>query len=53
MPDWVYTDYSLKGQSNYAFNLILKEQNTELMSRIETFHNEQIEYRTGSAGGIN
>ena len=23
MPDWVYTDYNLNGQSNYAFNLIL------------------------------
>lgn len=54
MPDWAYTDYCLKGQSNYAFNLILNNPDKELMFRIEkTFADEQIEYRRGSAGGGN
>ena len=54
MPDWVYTDYFFEGQSNYAFNLILKSPDKELMSRIEeTFSHHQIEYRRGSAGGCN
>jgi len=54
MPQWVFTDFSLEGQSNYAFNLILKESNPALMQRVEdTFVTEQIEYRRGSAGGGN
>ena len=54
MPDWAFTDYSLKGQSNYAFNLILKSPDQELMSRIEaSLSDHQVEYRKGSAGGGN
>ena len=54
MPDWVYTDFCLKGQSNYAFNLILKSPDKKLMSRVEKRCDEEnIEYRKGSAGGGN
>lgn len=54
MPHWVFTDFYLEGQSNYAFNLILKEPNPALMRRLEdAFGSEQIEYRRGSAGGGN
>jgi len=54
MPEWVFTDFNLKGQSNYAFNLILREPDKELMKRVESaFLDEGIEYRRGSAGGGN
>lgn len=54
MPEWVFTDFNLQGQSNYAFNLILNQPDQVLMSRVEsTFENEGIEFRRGSAGGGN
>ena len=54
MPDWVFTDYNLNGQSNYAFNLILKEPDDKLMKKIESkFNEEEVEFRKGSAGGGN
>lgn len=54
LPDWAYTDFRLDGHSNYAFNLILKYPDKDLMSRLEeTLAYEQIEYRRGSAGGGN
>jgi CDP-6-deoxy-D-xylo-4-hexulose-3-dehydrase len=54
MPDWVFTDFNLQGQSNYAFNVILNDPDPVLMNRLEsTFNNEGIEFRRGSAGGGN
>lgn len=54
MPSWVFTDFNLQGQSNYAFNLILNDPDPVLMKKVETtFNNEEIEFRRGSAGGGN
>jgi len=54
MPNWVYTDFDLRGQSNYAFNLIFNSPDAERMSRLEkVFHDNDVEYRRGSAGGGN
>jgi len=54
LPTWAFSDFNLEGQSNYAFNLILKEPDPDLMRRIESiFFHETIEYRRGSAGGGN
>ena len=49
-----FTDFDLKGSSNYAFNVILREKNKILMKKIlENLDKENIEYRMGSAGGGN
>jgi len=54
MPEWVFTDFNLEGQSNYAFNLILNDADPLLMNRLETaLNNEGVEFRRGSAGGGN
>ncbi|MEA5468209.1 DegT/DnrJ/EryC1/StrS family aminotransferase, partial [Spirulina sp. 06S082] len=48
------TDFKLEGCSNYAFNLILKEPDNELVSRLmDKMRNSGIEFRRGSAGGGN
>jgi len=48
------TDFKLDGSSNYAFNLILKEADNELVERVMTKMRESgIEFRRGSAGGGN
>ncbi len=54
LPDWCFKEFNLKGQSNYAFNVILNEPNEELMFNLQkTLDTNQIEYRRGSAGGGN
>ena len=54
LPEWAFKEFSLKGQSNYAFNLILNQADPMRMSRLEkTLQLEEIEYRRGSAGGGN
>jgi len=48
------TDFKLEGSSNYAFNLILKEADDDLVGRVMTKMRESgIEFRRGSAGGGN
>jgi CDP-6-deoxy-D-xylo-4-hexulose-3-dehydrase len=48
------TDFKLEGSSNYAFNLILKEPDNELVeSLIKKMQFAEIEFRRGSAGGGN
>lgn len=48
------TDFKLEGSSNYAFNLILKEADEELVQRLMRKMREAgIEFRRGSAGGGN
>ena len=48
------TDFSLDGISNYAFNLVLKEKDNDLMCKImENLTKNGVEYRRGSAGGGN
>ena len=47
-------DFLFNGSSNYAFNLILRNQDDDLMERLEKKLDENgIEYRKGSAGGGN
>jgi CDP-6-deoxy-D-xylo-4-hexulose-3-dehydrase len=48
------TDFKLDGSSNYAFNLILKYPDDDLVQRLMTRLRESgIEFRRGSAGGGN
>ena len=54
MPSWVFKNFNLQGQSNYAFNLILKNPDNELFNKLcKKFDQNSIEYRIGSAGGGN
>ncbi len=53
-PDKYRTDFKLEGSSNYAFNLILKNPDDDLVFRLmETMKKSGIEFRRGSAGGGN
>ncbi len=48
------TDFKIEGSSNYAFNLILKRADDELVQRLMKVMREAgIEFRRGSAGGGN
>lgn len=48
------TDFKLEGSSNYAFNLILREPDNDLVERLmQKMRAEGIEFRRGSAGGGN
>ncbi len=48
------TDFEIEGSSNYAFNLVLKRPDNELVERLMTVMRESgIEFRRGSAGGGN
>jgi CDP-6-deoxy-D-xylo-4-hexulose-3-dehydrase len=48
------TDFKLEGSSNYAFNLILKEPDNDLVQRLMLKMREAgVEFRRGSAGGGN
>ena len=53
-PNKYRTDFKLEGSSNYAFNLILKNADDDLVSRLMSRMREAgIEFRRGSAGGGN
>ena len=48
------TDYLFEGSSNYAFNIVLNENNPSLAEKLKRAMNEVgIENRRGSAGGGN
>ncbi|WP_373237127.1 DegT/DnrJ/EryC1/StrS family aminotransferase [Cohaesibacter celericrescens] len=48
------TDFEIEGSSNYAFNLILKHPDPDLMASLTSRLNEAgVEFRRGSAGGGN
>lgn len=48
------TDFKLEGSSNYAFNLILKKADNELVQRLmQKMRDSGVEFRRGSAGGGN
>lgn len=48
------TNFDLKGSSNYAFPLILKEKNIKIRDKLEKImFKNKIEFRRGSAGGGN
>jgi CDP-4-dehydro-6-deoxyglucose reductase, E1 len=52
--DIYQTDFKVKGASNYAFNLILKKADDDLVKRLmKTMNDAGIEFRRGSAGGGN
>lgn len=52
--DMFRTDFKLEGSSNYAFNLILKEKDDDLLGRVmEKMRDSGVEFRRGSAGGGN
>ena len=47
-------DFNLNGSCNYAFNLVLKEANTELRDKVEKdIRKANVEFRRGSSGGGN
>ena len=49
-----FTNFDMKGMSNYAFNLILKKKNNFVLSKlIKALTKNGIEFRMGSAGGGN
>ncbi len=49
-----FVDFDLKGQSNYAFNVILKHKKKYLMKKLmNKLDKNGIEFRLGSAGGGN
>jgi len=53
-PNKYRTDFKIEGSSNYAFNLILKRPDDELVQRLMKIMRESgIEFRRGSAGGGN
>lgn len=48
------TEFKLEGSSNYAFNLILREPDNDLVERLmQKLRAEGVEFRRGSAGGGN
>ena len=48
------TDFKLEGSSNYAFNLVLRDADNDLMTRLmQKLRDNGIEFRRGSAGGGN
>ena len=52
--DIFFTEFDLKGSSNYAFHLILKKKNKNLFKKVlNALKLNSIEYRIGSAGGGN
>ena len=49
-----YTDFDLKGNSNYAFPLVLKEKSIKQRNNLEKIMKKNgIEFRRGNAGGGN
>ena len=52
--DIYFTDFDLKGCSNYAFNIILKKPNKGLFNKVcKNLAKNKIEFRVGGAGGGN
>lgn len=48
------TDFKIEGSSNYAFNVVLKNADNELVERLmQKLKSEGVEFRRGSAGGGN
>ena len=48
------TDFDLEGSCNYAFNLVIKEPDSEFRDKVEkTMRKAGVEFRRGSSGGGN
>lgn len=53
-PNKYRTDFKLEGSSNYAFNLVLKKPDDDLVQRLmQRMRDSGVEFRRGSAGGGN
>lgn len=53
-PQKYRTDFDLVGSSNYAFNLVLKNADSQLCERVmKALRENGVEFRRGSAGGGN
>lgn len=53
-PEKYFTDFELAGCSNYAFNLVLRRPDNDLVERVmQCMRENGIEFRRGSAGGGN
>lgn len=53
-PNQYRTDFKLEGSSNYAFNLILKHPDDDLVQRLmQKMRDSGVEFRRGSSGGGN
>lgn len=53
-PNKYRTDFKLEGSSNYAFNLVLKHPDDDLVQRLmQKMRDSGVEFRRGSAGGGN
>lgn len=53
-PNKYRTDFKLEGSSNYAFNLILKHPDDDLVQRLmQKMRDSGVEFRRGSSGGGN
>ena len=53
-PEIFRTDFKLEGCSNYAFNLVFKQADTDRTNRLmDRMREEKIEFRRGSSGGGN
>ena len=48
-----YVEYDVKGSSNYALPLILRENNNKMKEVCSILEEEKVEYRLGTAGGGN
>ena len=53
-PNKYRTDFDMEGSCNYAFNLIIKNPDSDFRNRVEkTMKNAGVEFRRGSSGGGN
>ena len=53
-PDKYYTDFNTEGSCNYAFTLLLREPNRDLLERVaDALKKENVEFRRGMSGGGN
>ncbi len=49
-----FTDFDMRGSSNYAFNLILRKKNKLIFQKLcNSLDKNNVEYRVGSVGGGN
>lgn len=52
--DRFFTEFDMRGQSNYAFIVLLRDEDPELFSRVcKRLREENVEFRRGTAGGGN
>lgn len=53
-PEKYYTDFDSEGNSNYAFVVMLRNEDRQMFQRlVDTLRDERVEFRRGTAGGGN